>query len=71
MEAHHLAVYTFNQFLAPYQSDAIKGFRDAEPGAFAEMERASGFIALRIRGRGRADELVTAGVSQMLGKQQW
>ncbi|XYK82396.1 MAG: DUF3291 domain-containing protein [Labrenzia sp.] len=45
MQSHHLAVYTFNQFIAPYQSDAIKGFRDAEPGAFAEMERASGFIA--------------------------
>lgn len=45
MQSHHLAVYTFNQFLAPYQSDAIKGFRDAEPGAFAEMDRTSGFVA--------------------------
>lgn len=40
-----LAVYSFNQFIAPYQSDAIKGFRDAEPLAFAELEQAEGFIA--------------------------
>lgn len=45
MQSHVLAVYTFNQFIAPFQSDAIKGFRDAEPGAFAAIERASGFIA--------------------------
>lgn len=45
MQFHTLAVYTFNQFIAPFQSDAIKGFRDAEPGAFAAIERAEGFIA--------------------------
>ncbi|MEP3048467.1 MAG: DUF3291 domain-containing protein [Roseibium sp.] len=40
-----LAAYTFNQFVAPYNSAAIKGFRDAEPGAFAAIERAYGFVA--------------------------
>ncbi|MEP3428967.1 MAG: DUF3291 domain-containing protein [Roseibium sp.] len=40
-----LAVYTFNQFIAPYNSPAIKGFREAEPGAFSELERSYGFIA--------------------------
>ncbi|QDG79237.1 DUF3291 domain-containing protein [Labrenzia sp. PHM005] len=45
MPAHRLAVYTFNQFVAPFQSDAIKGFRDAEPGAFAAIENANGFFA--------------------------
>ncbi len=45
MQTHLLAVYTFNQFIAPFQSDAIKGFRDAEPGAFAALEGAEGFVA--------------------------
>lgn len=45
MQAHLLAAYTFNQFIAPFQSDAIKGFRDAEPGAFDAIEAASGFVA--------------------------
>lgn len=41
---HKLAVYTFNQFVAPYESDQIKGFREAEPIAFDVMDRAEGFI---------------------------
>jgi len=45
MPSFVLAVYTFNQFIAPYQSDAIKGFRDAEPHAFHALEQAKGFIA--------------------------
>lgn len=45
MQQHLLAAYTFNQFIAPFQSDAIKGFRDAEPGAFAAIEHAEGFVA--------------------------
>lgn len=40
-----LAAYTFNQFVAPYQSPRIKGFRDREPAAFAAIEDATGFIA--------------------------
>jgi len=45
MAAFRLAAYTFNRFLDRYQSDRVKGFRDAEPGAFAAMDRAEGFIA--------------------------
>lgn len=45
MRRHQLAVYTFNQFVAPYQSERIKGFRDAEPGTFAAFEKAEGFIS--------------------------
>jgi hypothetical protein len=45
MADHHLAVYTFGQLLAPYESQKIKGFRDAEPGAFAAIDRAEGLIA--------------------------
>jgi hypothetical protein len=44
MGAHRLAVYKFNQFVAPYQSDTIKGFRDVEPGVFSTLERAEGFL---------------------------
>ncbi|WP_199823743.1 DUF3291 domain-containing protein [Labrenzia sp. OB1] len=40
-----LAVYTFNQFVAPYQSEQIRGFREAEPGTFSTLETSEGFIA--------------------------
>jgi len=39
-----LAAYTFNQFLDRYESPRVQGFRDAEPGAFAAMDRAEGLI---------------------------
>ncbi len=42
---HLLAVYTFGQFLAPYNSEQIKGFRLREPLAFSAIERAAGFVA--------------------------
>jgi hypothetical protein len=45
MQDQLLAVYTFNQFVAPYQSERIKGFRDAEPATFRTIEKAEGFIA--------------------------
>lgn len=45
MRDHKLAVYTFNQFVAPYQSDQIRGFREAEPRIFLTIENAEGFIA--------------------------
>lgn len=45
MRDHRLAVYTFNQFVAPYQSDRIRGFREAEPGTFLAIENAEGFVA--------------------------
>ncbi|WP_299813039.1 DUF3291 domain-containing protein [uncultured Roseibium sp.] len=45
MQEHKLAVYTFNQFVAPYQSEQISGFREAEPGTFFTLENAEGFIA--------------------------
>ncbi|MTI45600.1 uncharacterized protein DUF3291 [Roseibium hamelinense] len=45
MPDFRLAAYTFNQFVAPYQSDTIKGFRDAEPQVFQTLEKASGFLA--------------------------
>jgi len=45
MTGHYLAAYTFNEFLDRYQSDLIKGFREAEPHAFRTIEAAEGFIA--------------------------
>jgi hypothetical protein len=45
MGGHHLAAYTFNQFVAPYLSETISGFRNAEPDIFHTMETAAGFVA--------------------------
>ena len=45
MSGYQLAVYTFNQFVAPYLSDKIEGFRKAEPGVFKTIENAQGFVA--------------------------
>ncbi len=39
-----LALYTFGQFVAPYESQQIKGFRDAEPHVLEKIENASGFL---------------------------
>ena len=44
MSEPRLALYTFGQFVAPYESDQIKGFRDAEPHVFETIENASGFL---------------------------
>lgn len=41
----YLALYTFGQFIAPYQDPQIKGFRAAEPAVFEAIEKAKGFIA--------------------------
>ncbi|MTI16451.1 DUF3291 domain-containing protein [Rhodobacteraceae bacterium RKSG542] len=45
MQGFRLAVYTFNQFVAPYESEQIKGFRDAEPATMLAIEGSEGFIA--------------------------
>ncbi len=45
MTAHNLAVYTFGQFLDQYESETIRGFREAEPAAFSAIEAAPGFIS--------------------------
>lgn len=45
MNSGYLAVYTFNQFIAPYESQEIKGFRDLEPITFRTLEKSAGFIA--------------------------
>ncbi|GGB53057.1 hypothetical protein GCM10011316_26370 [Roseibium aquae] len=44
MSDFHLAAYTFNRFLDRYQSDRVKGFREAEPAAFAAMDAADGLV---------------------------
>ncbi len=45
MQTYNLAVYTFGQFLAPYESQKIRGFRNAEPHAMAAIEQSEGFIS--------------------------
>lgn len=45
MPGHYLAAYTFNEFLDRYQSDLIKGFREAEPDAYRAIEAAEGFVS--------------------------
>lgn len=44
MSDRRLALYTFGQFIAPYEDPRLQGFRDAEPPVFAAIEKASGFI---------------------------
>lgn len=44
MSEPRLALYTFGQFVAPYEDPKIKGFRDAEPHVFATIANASGFL---------------------------
>ncbi|WP_417693574.1 DUF3291 domain-containing protein [Roseibium sp.] len=44
MSSFILAAYTFALFHDRYESERISGFRDAEPGAFAAIEQAPGFL---------------------------
>ncbi|WJH41219.1 DUF3291 domain-containing protein [Aliirhizobium terrae] len=39
-----LAIYNFGLFVAPYESDAVEGFRLREPANFAAAECAEGFL---------------------------
>ena len=45
MRAHHLAVYTFSQFVDRADSPVLKDFFDSEPPVLRELEAADGFIA--------------------------
>jgi len=45
MTGYRLAIYTFGQFLKRADHPDTDGFHAAEPGVWAAMERAEGFIA--------------------------
>lgn len=45
MNAHHLAVYTFGQFLDRADSPRVKDFFVLEPGVFRWLEERPGFVA--------------------------
>jgi hypothetical protein len=42
--AAKLAIYNFGLFVAPYESEAVEGFRLREPANFAAAECAAGFL---------------------------
>jgi len=45
MSGHRLALYTFGQFRMRADHPDVEPFHEAEPGVWAAMERAEGFIA--------------------------